>query len=88
MNRLGYGPLTPDSGQVSQACEWQRHAPLNGSVEQLVGSTDCKSVPFGACRFESCHSHATTYACEAQMGERPVEARKVVGSTPTAGTTR
>jgi hypothetical protein len=28
-----------------------------GSVEQLVGSADCKSVPERACRFESYHFH-------------------------------
>lgn len=29
----------------------------NGSVEQLVGSPDCKSGPFEACRFESYRFH-------------------------------
>lgn len=31
--------------------------PFFGGVEQLVGSADCKSALFGACRFESCHRH-------------------------------
>lgn len=37
----------------------------NGNVEQLVGSPDCKSGLFGACRFESYHFHkgADMHAC-------------------------
>lgn len=38
--------------------EFDSHPCLEiGSIEQLVGSPDCKSGLFGACRFESYYFH-------------------------------
>ena len=38
--------------------EFKSHPCLKfGSIEQLVGSPDCKSGLFGACRFESYYFH-------------------------------
>lgn len=43
-----------------------------GSIEQLVGSPDCKSGLFGACRFESYYFHNVIYLKNSHCDENIV----------------